>query len=334
MKKFDDMVARARAAPRHIVLAEGQDQRVVEGAVRAWRDGIAEITLLGPVDDLRLLTRAAGDKNDEIQVIDPQYAPEIEAYGKAFQDLRGQNNEDLSKAHQVMRDPLMFANMMVHMGKASGSVSGAVHATTDVARATLQVIGVDSRYSMVSSFFVLVMREDFHEFKGCMIFADCALIVDPDEDQLVQIASATADSAKTLFNFDPRVALLSFATRRSADHHLVDKVENATRKLRAHRPDLAVDGGLQFDASIVPAVGEQKAPGSSVAGRANVLIFPDLNSGNIGYKIAERIGRAEAIGPILQGLKKPANDLSRGCDANAVYNMIAVTVAQAHAADA
>ena len=166
MKNFDDMVARARAAPRHIVLAEGQDQRVVEGAVRAWRDGIAEITLLGPVEDLRLLTRAAGDKNDEIQVIDPQYAPEIEAYGKAFQDLRGQNNEDLSKAHQVMRDPLMFANMMVHMGKASGSVSGAVHATADVVRATLQVIGVDSRYSMVSSFFVLVMREDFHEFKG------------------------------------------------------------------------------------------------------------------------------------------------------------------------
>ena len=205
--------------------------------------------------------------------------------------------------------------------------------TPDVVRSALQIIGTDKRYAMVSSFFIMLMCEDHHDYQGGMIFADCGLVVDPGEDELAHIAEAAADNARGLLNLEPRIAMLSFSTRRSADHHHVDKVENAAAKLKARRPDLMIEGGLQFDAGIVPEIAAKKAPGSDVAGQANVLIFPDLNSGNIGYKIAERIGRAKALGPILQGLARPANDLSRGCSADDVYRMIAITVAQAQACD-
>ncbi len=333
MKQFDDLLARARSAPMPIVLAEGQDQRIVEGAVRAQRNGVARITLLAPIDAARAMTREAGDIGDEIHVIDPQTAPDSEAYAKAYFELFEHKGVDLPAARQAVREPLTFANMMVRMGDAAGSVAGAVHTSGEVVRSALQVIGVDRRYSIVSSFFIMMMYEEFHDFKGSMIFADCAIVVDPDEEQLALIASAAADSARSLLRLDPKVAMLSFSTRRSANHHHVEKVDNAARMLKELRPGLAVEGGIQFDAGIVPEIGQMKAPGSKVAGRANVLIFPDLNAGNIGYKIAERIGRAKAIGPILQGLAKPANDLSRGCDAEAVCRMIAVTVVQARAAE-
>ncbi len=333
MKPFDDLVERARLAPKHVVLAEGVDPRVVEGAVQALREGVATITLLGPLDVVRSLARAAGDTNDEIQVIDPENASEGEAYAREFHTLRRHKDVDLPAASKAIRHPLTFANLMVHMGDAAGSLAGAVHTTPEVVRSALQVIGVDRSYSLVSSLFIMMMCEDFHDFKGGVIFSDCGLVVDPSEDQLVQIASASADSARVLLKLDPQVAMLSFSTRGSAEHPLVDKVENAARKLEALRPELPVAKGVQFDAAFVPEIAEKKAPGSKVAGRANVLIFPDLNAGNIGYKIAERIGGAKAIGPILQGLAKPANDLSRGCDANAVFRMIAVTVVQAQAAD-
>lgn len=331
VKQFDDLITRARSAPLHIVLAEGLDERIVDGAVQALQGGIARITLLGPVEDVRKLTRAAGDIEDEVTVIDPEHSPNNDAYAAAYHTLRQHKGVSLEDAKTAIKNPLNFADMMVHLGDAHGSVAGAAHTTGDVVRSALQIIGVDPNYSMVSSFFLMLMYEDFHPIQGGVVFADCALIVQPDENQLAEIASAAADSGQSLLKLTPKIAMLSFSTRHSADHPDVDKIENAAALLKERRPELAVEGGIQFDAAINQDVARKKAFGSDVAGQANIFVFPDLNSGNIGYKIAERIGGAKAIGPILQGLLKPANDLSRGCNSEDVYRMVAVTVVQAQA---
>lgn len=332
MDVFDDLIDRSRASPRHIVLAEGEDERIAAGAARAVADGIATVTLLGRKDAVGSVLAAAG-AGSEIRIVDPQQSPDAQRYGEAYYELRKHKGIDRRKAMEAVAHPLCFADMMVHMGDAAGSVAGAVFTTPDVVRSALQIIGTDKRYAMVSSFFIMLMCEDHHDFRGGMVFADCGLVVDPNEDELAHIAEAAADNARALLRLEPRIAMLSFSTRRSANHHHVDKVENAAAKLKARRPDLMIEGGLQFDAGIVPEIAAKKAPGSDVAGQANVFVFPDLNSGNIGYKIAERIGRAKALGPILQGLARPANDLSRGCSADDVYRMIAITVAQAQACD-
>jgi phosphate acetyltransferase len=329
VKLFDDLIARAKSAPKHIVLAEGQDPRVVEGAVRALQEEIATLTLLGPVDEVRTLARAAGDTEDRISIIDPLEAAKREHYAAEFYEMRKAKGLTLERAREAVNNPLNYANLMVRAADADGSVAGARHTTGDVVRSALQVIGVDKRYSMVSSFFLMMMYEDFHPVKGGVVFTDCGLVVDPDADELAQIAAAAADSTRFLLNLDPKIAMLSFSTRGSAKHPDVTKVEKAAARLKELRPDLAVEPAIQFDAAFVPEIAATKAPGSDVAGQANVFVFPDLNSGNIGYKIAERVGRVKAIGPIMQGLANPANDLSRGCDADAVYGMIAVTVVQA-----
>lgn len=332
MKQFDDLIARAQSAPKHIVLAEGQDPRVVDGAVRALQEKVATVTLLGPIDEVRALARAAGDTEDQLHIVDPQQAAKHDAYAAEFFEIRKHKGLNLSTAQNAVKNPLNYANMMVRTGDADGSVAGARNTTGNVVLSALQVIGVDKRYSLVSSFFLMMMCEDFHTKKGGVVFADCGLVVAPDEDELAQIAAAAADSARLLLNVDPKIAMLSFSTRGSAQHPDVTKVENAAARVRELRPDLSVEPAIQFDAAFVPEIAALKAPESEVAGNANVFVFPDLNSGNIGYKIAERIGRAKAIGPIMQGLAKPANDLSRGCDADAVYGMIAVTVVQAQTA--
>ena len=302
MTTLDNIIARALVSPAHIVLAEGDDPRVVEASVKAVNDGLAQITLLGNEADIRTLTRAAGDGEDNISVKDGG------------------------------EEPLNTANQLVVDGKADGTVAGAVRTTRDVVRSAIKIIGVAPGFDIVSSFFIMIMPEDSQSLKGGVIYSDSGLLIEPDADQLAEIASASADNARTLLGLDPRVAFLSFATKDSAEHPFVDKVNSALEKFRQSRPDVSADGPLQFDAAILPDIAARKAPGSDVAGHANVFIFPDLNAGNIAYKITERLCGAKAIGPILQGLARPANDLSRGCSAEDIYNMIAITVLQAQAA--
>jgi phosphate acetyltransferase len=255
-------------------------------------------------------------------------APCIEALF-ALRSGKGMTRE--GACAEVMK-PLCLANLMVRLGYADGSVAGAVHTTADVVRTAIQIIGVQPSFKLVSSFFLMMLCEPFHTLKGGLIFSDCALVVDPDAGQLAEIAMAAADSAKSLLMEEPKVAMLSFSTSGSARHAAVDKVVAATHRVEALRPDLAIDGDVQLDAAIVSEIADRKIEHSHVHGHANVLVFPDLDAGNIGYKLAERIGRAKAIGPLLQGLQKPANDLSRGCSAEDIYYVIAVTAVQAQAA--
>lgn len=329
MSAMNLMIEHAKAAPKHIVLAEGDDPRIIEAAVKASRDKIAAITLLGAEDSLRPLTRAAGDVDDNITILNPSAAPQTQTYSEALYALKRHKGMDGAEAHQTAAMPLNFANMMVRQGDADGSVSGAVHTTGAVVRSALQIIGTREGNSLVSSFFIMILPETGQNLAGPVIYSDCGLVIAPDVDQLTEIASAASDNAKALLGIDPKIALLSFATRDSALHPHVEKMRQVLERLKTQRPELIADGPLQFDAAIMPDIAARKAEGSDVAGQANVFVFPDLNAGNIAYKITERLGGAKAIGPILQGLAKPANDLSRGCKAEDIYNMIVVTVLQA-----
>ena len=330
MTVLSDLRARAASRPAHIVLSEGHDPRIVAGAVEAVRSGLGRITLLGPEAEVSARLKETGAvSDDQITIIDPATSDMTDKVAQSYFALRKHKNIREDFAAEQARDPLIFAAMMVREGQADGTVGGAVATTSDTVRAALQVIGKAKDSPLVSSFFLMALPKNHPSGREAMTFGDCGLVIDPDAEELAAIAAASAASHQQLLGETPRVALLSFSTIGSARHPNVTKVTDALAQLRESHPDLAADGELQFDAAFVPTVGAAKAPGSGVAGHANVMIFPNLDAGNIGYKIAQRIGGCEAIGPVLQGLSKPANDLSRGCNAEDVLNMIAVTVLQA-----
>lgn len=332
MKVFSRIEQRAQSNPRHVVLVEGEDPRIIQGAHRAASTGAAQITLLGDADKIQAAAKTLNLDLAALHIIDPQTASAAGRYAVALHELRRHKGITEEQARKMMQQPLYFGAMMVRLDDADGCVGGATLVTADVVRAAIQVIGVRKQAKLISSFFLMLLCEPHHSRQGGLIFADCGLNVAPDAEQLAEIAIASADSGRNLLNAEPKVAMLSFSTWHSARHPRVKKIIQATAIARKLRPDLLIEGDIQFDAAFVPAIAAAKAPGSKTGGNANVLIFPDLDAGNIGYKIAQRIGLAGAIGPILQGLDKPMNDLSRGCNADDVYRVINITVLQAQAA--
>jgi phosphate acetyltransferase len=328
MKILNHIIKQARANPRSIVLAEGDDVRVIEAAVRATADGIASCILIGKHESIRQQAAAADLKLDNIEIEDPETSDRSPIYAQLLFELREHKGMTPELARQRVLDPLCFADLMLRAGDTEGSIAGARYTTGDRVRTAFQIIGVAPGFNTVSSFMLMIFESSHHDPKQAMIFSECALVIDPSAEQLAEIALASSHSARRFIDAEPRVAMLSFSTDGSAEHPLVDKVRKATELVRAQQPGLAIDGEIQLDAAIVPSVAAHKMSDSKIHGRANVLIFPDLNAANIGYKIAQRFGGATAIGPIMQGLNKPANDLSRGCSADDVYYLIAITSIQ------
>ncbi len=319
---------KAKAKRRRIVLPEGAELRTLKGAAQAVAEGLAEPILLGDEAEIRALAQQEQISLDGLTIIDIASSADLPAFAEQFYELRKHKGMTLEKAEQTVRNPLYYGSLMLLQGKADGLLAGADNTTGDVLRAALQTVKTKPGIKTVSGAFVMILSDQTYGDQGVFIFGDCAVNPNPDSQQLADITVSCAETKRSLLGGEPHVAMLSFSTKGSAKHENVDKVTEALALVKEKQPELSVDGELQLDAAVVPSVAAKKAPGSTVAGQANVLVFPDLQAGNIGYKLVQRFAGATAIGPILQGMAKPVNDLSRGCSVQDVVDMIAITALQ------
>lgn len=334
MDLISEIVARAKANPQRIVLPEGTEERTLTAADRALADGVANLIILGNPAEIKALADKLSLKNiDKATIIDPENHPKKEEYAQLLCELRKKKGMTIEEARKLVLDPLYLGCLIIKSGDADGQLAGARNTTGNVLRPALQIIKTAPGITCVSGAMLLITKTPQYGENGVLVVGDVAVTPAPDADQLSQIAVCTARTAQAVAGFeDPRVAMLSFSTKGSAKHEVVDKVVEALGLAKKLDPTLKIDGELQADAALVPSVGASKAPGSEIAGKANVLVFPNLEVGNIAYKLVQRLGNADAIGPILQGIARPVNDLSRGCSVDDVYKMIAITANQAIAA--
>lgn len=331
MSVLDSIKEKAKADVKHILLPEGSEERTVQAARIITDEKIAKVTLLGDEEEIKKVAEKFNVCLCGIDIINPLTDPDFEHYANGFYELRKAKGMTPEKARETIKNTLFYACMMIKEGKADGMVSGAINTTGNTLRPGLQIIKMAKGINTISSCFIMEIPNKEYGDNGLMLFGDCAININPNPDELASIAIATANTAKTLLGVDPKVAMLSFSTKGSAKHENVDKVTAALAKVKELAPDLDVDGELQADAAMVPKVAALKAPGSKVAGHANVLIFPDLQAGNIGYKLVQRLAGAEAVGPVSQGFAKPINDLSRGCSIADIVSVVAITAVQAQA---
>lgn len=331
MTLLEKIIARAKANKQRIVLPESLEERTLTAADKALADDLAEIILIGSREDIFNLANKLNLKNiEKATIIDPATSEKTEEYAQLLFELRKKKGMTIEEARKLTQNPLYFGCLIIKSGDADGQISGALSTTGDTLRPALQIIKCAPGISCVSGAMLMITQTPQYGEEGVLVIGDVAVTPMPDANQLAQIAVCTAQTAKSVAGFDdPRVAMLSFSTKGSAKHEVVDKVVEATQLAKELAPSLKIDGELQADAALVPSVGQKKAPGSDIAGKANVLVFPCLEVGNIAYKLVQRLGNADAIGPILQGIARPVNDLSRGCSVDDIYKMIAITACQA-----
>lgn len=329
MDLMQSILESAKKDKKKIILAEGEERRNLIAAHKILKEGIADLVLVGNEEKIKEYAKLLKIDISKAEIMDPHTSEKTEKYAEEFCELRKKKGMTMEKAQKMVRDPLYFATMALKNGDVDGMVSGAIHTTGDLLRPGLQIVKTAPGVKIVSGFFVMMVPDCDYGESGLLLFADCAVNPNPTAEELADIAITTAETAKKLCNLDPKVAMLSFSTMGSAKGELVEKVTKAVEIAKQERPDLDIDGELQLDAAIDIEVANLKAPMSNVAGKANVLVFPDLQTGNIGYKLVQRFAKAKAIGPICQGFAKPINDLSRGCSAEDIVHVVAMTVVQA-----